>query len=240
MTHAVSMSELAILTPSRKPSAAAAEAEGALINPDDLSGVERTVLAVKPGKWREVASGLRARLPGQGAVVSVMAGVKAGAISEALGLPVARVMPTTAVAIGQGAAAVWSQQGAAASAVRDLFAPIARLVEVGDERLIDVATAVSGSGAAYVYAFVSAMAEAGRRHGLTDQAALTLAESTARGALAMMAAGGRSPDELIAEVASPGGTTQAALRVLERPGGLSDLMAEAVQAALDRARELGG
>lgn len=238
-TGALPMAELAILTPSDKPAAEAARAEGASINPDDLSAVRRLVLAVKPARWRTVAEALPPRLPERAVVVSVMAGVRARDLEAAFRRPVARVMPTTAVRLGAGAATVWpTDPTRAREAALELFAPLAVTVDVEDEALIDVATAVSGSGAAYVYAFAEALARAGEAQGLGRDQALALAEATASGALAMMTEADRSPAELIAEVASPGGTTEAGLKVLGRPDGLDSLVAGAVAAALRRAREL--
>lgn len=237
-TAAVPMAELAILTPSEKPAAEAARAEGASINPEDLGGVRRVVLAVKPAKWRAVAEHLTPRLAEGAVIVSVMAGVRAGDLETAFRRPVARVMPTTAVRLGKGAAAVWAPDPTARAAALALFVPLASTVEVEDEALIDVATAMSGSGAAYVYAFVEALARAGEGQGLPRDEALALARATASGAMAMMRDAGRSPSELIGEVASPGGTTEAGLKVLNRADGLDELIAEAVAAALARAREL--
>ncbi len=232
------MSDLAILTPSSKPLAEVAMAEGAAVNPDDLSGVRRVVLAVKPAKWRTAAEDFAGRLKSDCVLVSVMAGVRSADLKTAFGKRVARVMPTTAVAVGQGVASVWSDNQTASREAHALFDPIAQTVDLPQEALIDVATAVSGSGAAYVYAFVQALAEAGEMQGLSAEQALALAQGTASGALAMMSAGGPGPADLIAEVASPGGTTEAGLNVLNRPGGLSELISDAVQAGLDRAREL--
>ena len=237
-TGAFPMSDVAILTPSQKPAADAAATQGARINPENLLDVDRVVLAVKPAKWREVASGLAPRLSGRAVIVSVMAGVRAADLAAVFGRPVARVMPTTAVAAAQGVASIWSDSEAARTEAHALFDPIARTIDLAAEDLIDVATAVSGSGAAYVYAFVEALAAAGEAQGLSRAQALALAEATASGSLAMMAASAQAPAELIAEVASPGGTTEAGLRVLARSGGLAPLLADAVQAALDRAREL--
>lgn len=233
--------DLMIATPSTRPAAERARAAGAVINPDaDKLGVVRTVvLAVKPARWREVAAGLSARLADDAVIVSVMAGVGAAAISEGFGgRRSGRVMPTTGVAWGQGAASIFAADAAGRAAAHALFDPIASTVDLSDERLIDAATGVSGSGQAYVYAFVEALGRAGEAAGLDADQAATLARATLRSAAAALAADPRPPADLIAEVASPGGTTEAALRVLARPGGLDELLRAAVQAAVDRAGEL--
>lgn len=237
LTGTVAMPDLAILTPSMKPLAEAARVDGAAINPDQLDGNRRVVLAVKPAKWRAAASDFADRLPQDAVIVSVMAGVKAETLSEVFGArPVVRVMPTTAVAAGQGAATVWAGKAEARAVGHALFTPIATIVDVEDEALIDAATAMSGSGAAFAYAFVRALQRAGVAQGLTSDQARTLAESTVDGAMARLRAG-EDADALIAEVASPGGTTEAGLKVLEPH--LTDLIDRTVAAALKRTREIG-
>jgi pyrroline-5-carboxylate reductase len=236
LTGAVAMPTLAILSPSPKTSIEDAVSDGARHNPADLSGVSRVVLAVKPARWREVSAGLVQSLSPDAVIVSVMAGVPAIALSGVFGSrPIARVMPTTAVSAAKGVATCWWQDPAARETAVALFGPIAQMVEVERETLIDVATAVSGSGAAYVYAFVRAMARAGEAAGLEPEQARVLALATASGALARLEDGGEA-DALIAEVASPGGTTQAGLAVLEPD--LSRLVNATVQAALAKTREL--
>ena len=102
------------------------------------------------------------------------------------------------------------------------------------------ATAVAGSAPAYFYAFVEALESAGAANGLPLQTARTLARATVIGAAALMEETGADPAHLRAQVTSPGGTTEAALRVLSRDGALEALIAEAVAAAVRRAGELAG
>ena len=104
---------------------------------------------------------------------------------------------------------------------------------------MDAATAVSGSGPAYLYAFTAALELAALKSGLPRLAARTLARATVASAAHMMAESGREPEDLITQVASPGGTTEAALTVLRGQGGLPTLMEQAVNAAMKRAEELG-
>ena len=104
---------------------------------------------------------------------------------------------------------------------------------------MDAATAVSGSGPAYLYALAEAMSAAGVAQGLAPDAAAELARATLIGAAALMEASPLSPAELRAQVTSPGGTTAAALSILQAEQGLPDLMARAVAAAVARAKELG-
>ena len=233
------MDHLGILTPSEKPIAMAAAADGARLNPGgDLAGVQTVVLAVKPAKWRTVALDLNARLPGDATLLSVMAGVSTESLSAAFeGRPVARVMPTTAVSAASGVATCFAGDDRAVAAAQRLFGPIATLVWVEDDALINVATALSGSGAAYAYAFVRDLAAAGERRGLSPDQALVLARLTVSGALSRLE-GDTRVQALIDEVASPGGTTEAGLRVLEP--ALSGLLDDTVEAALRRAGELSG
>ena len=240
-TGAVAPTELVILSPSEKPAAEAARRLGARINPpmETLGAVRAVVLAVKPAKWREALGPLAASLADGTPVISVMAGVKAGDIATAAGRPVARVMPTTGVAQARGVAALWSADGGAAETARALFEPIADVVELEDESLMDAATAVAGSAPAFIHAFVQALARAGESEGLPREAA----ERLARGALRSAGAGaetGASLDDLIGRVASPGGTTRAGLEAIEAAGDLERAAEAAVGAAVRRAREISG
>lgn len=236
VTGAVDPGRLIILTPSEKPAAEAARAAGARINPSKkgLAGAGTVVLAVKPALWRAAATSLDG-LAADATVISVMAGVGAGALGLAFdGRPVARVMPTTAVAQGKGVAAVWATDSAARAVAHGLFDPVADTVDLADEGLIDAATAVAGSAPAFIYAFVEALARAGAAEGLEPEAAARLA----RGALRSAGAGaetGAPLADLIARIASPGGTTEAGLKAM----GDVDTAAAAIRAAVKRARELG-
>jgi pyrroline-5-carboxylate reductase len=145
-------------------------------------------------------------------------------------------MPTTGVAQGQGVATIWSADPAAREAARALFAPMAEVVDLAEEALMDAATAVSGSGPAYFHAFAQALAEAGVIEGLDPADAVRLARATLRSAAAGLE-DGADLDALIARVASPGGTTQAGLKALAE-AGMPDAVRAAVEAATARAREL--
>lgn len=238
-TGAVAAKDLIILTPSRKPIADRAAALGARINPpaEALMSARAVVLAVKPAKWREASAPLSEAFAPDAVLVSVMAGVRAEDVSEAyLGRTVARVMPTTGVATGQGVAGLWSANQVGRDVARPLFAPMADTVELDREDLIDVATAVAGSGPAYVHAFTRALAEAGEAQGLSSESALRLARGAVRSAASSDAQ--TSLADLIARVASPGGTTEAGLKALAEDRGLDAVVEAAVAAGLNRAREL--
>lgn len=236
---AVRGADLTILSPSKNAATTAARAAGARINPpvETLAEAKMVVLAVKPAKWREAAGPLIPRLVADAVVISVMAGVTSDSLAEAFdGRSVARVMPTTGVATARGAASIWAADDRARAAARHLFDPIATVIMLDDEAMIDVATAVSGSGQAYVFAFAQALAQAGERAGLAPETASVLARATLVSA-ASSAEADTSLQALIAQVASPGGTTEAGLRALAA-AGLDGAVEDAVSAALRRARDL--
>ena len=226
----------------RDPNPGAADIHGMRLNPPDadLAACRTVILAVKPQVWREAAAQVAAHLHPDAVIVSIAAGVKSADIAEAFGgLRVARVMPTTAVAINQGTASVCAADPQARARAHALFDPLGRVVEIADEALMHAATAVSGSGPAYLYAFTEALESAAVAAGLSPDAAATLARSTLTGAAALMASGDTPPAELRRQVTSPGGTTQAALEVLMSESGLAPLLRQAVGAAIARSRELG-
>jgi pyrroline-5-carboxylate reductase len=234
----VAPADLIILTPSPKPVADAAQTAGARINPglEALNTACAVVLAVKPAVWRAAAAPLAGALADDAVVISLMAGVGAGAISDALARPVARVMPTTGVAQAQGVAAVWSDEARARFVGAELFGAVAEVVDLDDEGLMDAATATAGSAPAFIMDFVQALAEAGVTRGLAPEAALTLARGALRSAAAG-AAGGETLEVLIGRVASPGGTTRAGLDASH--DDVRRAARAAIDAAVDRARELG-
>jgi len=227
----------------RDPNVDAAAFAGALVNPplEALSASKTVLLAVKPQIWREAIKDVVPHLAPDAVIVSIAAGVRAADISEAFGgRAVARVMPTTAVAIGRGTASVHAVDPKARAAAHALFAPVATVVDLDDEALMHAATAVSGSAPAYLYAFVEALEAAGAGVGLDPAASAKLARATIIGAAALMEAGAEEPSELRKQVTSPGGTTAAALAVLMGEGGFGDLLPRALDAAIARSKELGG
>ena len=235
--------DLIIREPHANPTLAAAQAAGALVNPPDaeLARAKTVLLAVKPQIWREAAAEVAPHLAADAVIVSIAAGVKAADISQAFGgRKVARIMPTTAVAIGQGTASIHADDAEALARAHALFDPVGTVVELPSEELMHAATGVSGSAPAYLYAFVEALEAAGAAAGLPPADAARLARSTIAGAAALMARGGEEPAELRKQVTSPGGTTQAALDVLLGEAGFPQLLRAAVAAAARRSKELGG
>ena len=238
-----SATDLIILDPSPSEAALAAGRAGALLSPGpaDLKRAQTVFLAVKPQVWREAAAAIAGELDPEAVIISVAAGVRAADISEAFGgRRVARVMPTTAVAVGRGVASLFAPDPEAGRRARALFSPVATVVDLPGEELLHAATGVSGSAPAYFYAFVEALEAAGVAAGLTAAAARDLARATMIGAAALLDASGEEPAELRRQVTSPKGTTEAALEVLMGEGGLGPLLQAAVAAAARRSRELGG
>lgn len=205
-----------------------------------IGRAKTVVLVVKPQIWREAAAEVAPLLATDAVIVSIAAGVATADLAAAFGgRKVARVMPTTAAAIGQGTASIYSADPQARDRARALMAPVGTVVDLDDEDLMHAATAVSGSGPAYFYAFVEALSAAGERAGLSPEQSETLARATMSGAAALLASSGEDPATLRRQVTSPGGTTEAALKILMGETGLAPLLEAAVKAATARSRELG-
>ena len=242
-TGAFPTASLMLRDPNPGPDALAAAQAGAQLNPPDgaLASARTVLLAVKPQVWREACAAYVPLLSPDAVVVSIAAGVRLADIAAVFaGHPVARVMPTTGVAIAQGVASIYAVDPAARALAHALFDPVATAVDLDDERLMDAATAVSGSGPAYLYAFTEAPEKAALDAGLPAQTAKSLARATVSGAAALMKETGTEAAELRRQVTSPAGTTEAALKVLLAEDGLDPLMRKAVAAAISRARELAG
>jgi pyrroline-5-carboxylate reductase len=241
-TGAFRNDQLILRDPNPGPAALLAQAAGARLNPGDaiLAEANTVLVAVKPQLWREAAAQIVAHLAPDAVIVSIAAGVACDDLAEAFGgRPVARVMPTTAVAIAKGVASIWSTDPRASAAAHALFDPVATSVDLPAEDLVDVAVGMSGSAPAYLYAFIEALEAAGEAQGLTPELSQTLTRATLIGAAALLDHTGENPAELRRQVTSPGGTTAAALAVLMGEQGLEPLAKAAVDAAVKRSRELG-
>ncbi len=235
--------EIMIVDPTPGEAALAAQAAGVRLNPPDtdLAGAKTVILAVKPQVWEAAAAQYAPLLAFGAVIVSIAAGVRSADIARAFGgRTVARVMPTTAAAIGQGTASLYAETPAARALAHALFESLGTVADLADEEQMHAATAVSGSGPAYLYAFVEALEGAATAAGLAPKQAALLARSTITGAAALLADSGAEPADLRRQVTSPGGTTEAALNVLLGAKGLPTLMREAVVQAIKRSKELGG
>jgi pyrroline-5-carboxylate reductase len=199
------------------------------------------VFAVKPQQMSGVLTGLQSQTSGLKLLISIAAGIPTSRIERELtGSPrVVRVMPNTPALVGAGAAALCKGRYATDD---DLATAEAILSAVGvtvrvEEQHMDAVTALSGSGPAYVFYVTEAMVQAGIHAGLSPELSKQLALQTVYGAAKLMVESAESPETLRRKVTSPGGTTEAALKVMaERK--LIQTFVEAVQAATNRGREL--
>lgn len=207
-----------------------------------VADASAVIVAVKPADVDAVLHDVADALPADALVVSVAAGVSTAQLASALrpGQPVVRVMPNTPAFVGAG----MSVMSAGASAgpehldrAEALLAPVGRVARV-EEHLQDAVTAVSGSGPAYVFYLVESMVDAGVALGLPRDLATELAVQTAFGAGALLRESGEDPAVLRTNVTSPGGTTAAAIRVLDERGA-RETIAAALEACRDRSVEMG-
>ncbi len=214
-------------------------AASAKLPPADIA-----VLAVKPQVMEEACRSLKPAIRPDTLILSIAAGQTLAAFSRRFGMaqPVIRAMPNTPAAIGQGVTVAVgnSHVTAARKKAADALLKAGGTVEwTDDETLMDAVTAVSGSGPAYVFLLMEALAAAGVKAGLPEPLSLRLARQTVIGASALAAA---EPDTSAAtlrkNVTSPGGTTEAALNILMANDGLASLMTKAVNAAQERSRDL--
>ncbi|MBV8972451.1 MAG: pyrroline-5-carboxylate reductase [Sphingomonadaceae bacterium] len=200
------------------------------------------VLGVKPQVWREAVAPLADRLTGV-RVVSLMAGVRTATLAAALpGATVIRSMPNTPVAVGAGMTGLFGTglTQADRAAAEALFAPTGATVWVDDEASFDALGAVSGSGPAFIFAFVEALAAAGQAEGLDEALAARLAAATLVGSGALLGPPGgqrfADPATLRAAVTSPKGTTAAGLAKLMP--SLGPALRATVAASIARSQEL--
>jgi pyrroline-5-carboxylate reductase len=200
------------------------------------------LLALKPDRVRTVLEEIRGTLTADHLVVSIAAGIPIRLLEDLSGgkARIVRVMPNTPALIGQGAAAFSPGRQATREdivAVRAMLESVGTAVELAEKHL-DAVTGLSGSGPAYVFMVIEALADGGVKMGLPRSVAMELAAQTVAGAAKMVLETKKHPGELKDQVASPGGTTIAGISQLER-GGLRAALIEAVEAATKRSVELG-
>ena len=214
---------------------------GLALNPEELGEATVAVLAVKPQIMTEAAPRLGPLARGPTLFLSVAAGTPIHAFEEIFGAetPIVRAMPNTPAAIGEGISALIGNaragEGEMAKA-EALMRAVGRTVRLDSEAQMDAVTGLSGSGPAYVFHLIEAMAAAGEAEGLAPDLAMALARGTVAGAGALAGRSAESAERLRANVTSPGGTTAAGLEVLMAE--LPDLMRRTVRAAAERSREL--
>jgi pyrroline-5-carboxylate reductase len=205
--------------------------------------VETIVLSIKPQNMTDALDSIKDTVDDVELVISIAAGIKVEKIAAVLGdMAIIRVMPNTPALVGEGASALFANEKAKPllDYATEIFSAVGKAVVVEDEDLIDAVTAVSGSGPAYYFLLMEEMIKAGVNLGLPENVAKDLVLQTAKGAglLAVEAdKNNESPAELRRKVTSPGGTTEAALKVFSE-GKISKLISAAITAARDRGREL--
>ncbi|SFD19297.1 pyrroline-5-carboxylate reductase [Tropicimonas isoalkanivorans] len=220
-------------------------AQGVRLNEEMPADPAVVLVAVKPQMMEEALPRIARFGGGETLVVSVAAGTPIKRFEDALGAetPVVRAMPNTPAAVGRGITAIIGSarvSDAQLDLAERLLEPTGQVVRLESETQMDAVTGVSGSGPAYVFHMVEALALAGEAQGLPSGLAMDLARATVTGAGALLDASEENAEQLRINVTSPGGTTAAALEVLmSEEDGLPVLMCRAVGAAADRSRELG-
>ncbi len=218
---------------------------GLSVSDDNRAAAEQAdiiIFAVKPQVFTKVLPTLRGAIHPDDLVISIIAGIPIATIRDALGhSTIVRAMPNTPAQIAEGMT-VWTSTDlvseAQQSAVRQILGALGKEHYVAEEKLLDAATALSGSGPAYCFLLLEAMVDAGVQLGFARRVAEELVLQTMYGSTLLAMQSGKHLAEMRNDVTSPGGTTAAALRSLER-GGLRTVLSDGIWAAYERSRELG-
>lgn len=208
---------------------------------DNIKAVKNAdiiILAIKPQNMVFVLDEIKDVVNSKQLVISIAAGITTKKIEKKLGrIPVVRAMPNMPLLVGMGISALCKGTYAKSSHLREAGKIFSKVVYIKKEALMDAVTAVSGSGPAYVYLFIESLIKAGMDIGLDKSIAEILVLQTLKGAVALLEKSRKSPEELRRRVTSPGGTTEAALKVFEKRE-FSRLINEAISVAHNRSREL--
>jgi pyrroline-5-carboxylate reductase len=218
---------------------------GVRATPDNREAVQAAqivVLSVKPQVLAAVLEGLGGAIAPQGLVLSIVAGARIGVIAEGLGhSAIVRVMPNTPAQVGEGMS-VWTATTAVSDEQRlqaqSILQALGEEVYLEDEDYLDMATALSGTGPAYVFLFMEAMIDAGVHLGFSRRVARQLVLQTLRGSVDFARQSAAHPAELRNMVTSPGGTSAEALYQLEK-GGFRTVLSRAIWAAYQKSKYLG-
>ena len=222
------------------------EKYGVQTKPDNVEAVADSdiiIYAVKPQIMAAVLNETAQKLDMSKLIISIAAGVPMEAIESCLNkkLRLIRVMPNIAAAVKEAATAIAAGKNATEEDIKQamtIFNSIGRTVFIPENYLMDAITGLSGSGPAYIFLIVEALADAGVKVGLSRQEALFLSAQTILGAAKMLIETQEHPGQLRDRVTSPGGTAIAGLATLEQ-GGLRTTLINAVEVATNRSRELG-
>jgi len=244
-SKAITPNQLIILDPHPGEAAQAAIKAGALHltnSSNKLKHIKYLLLAIKPQMFSKLAPAIAEELSDDALIISILAGTSLTSLQDVFKTQsLIRAMPNTPAAIGKGITAYTKGPNVSAAQTQmteTLLAAGGKVHHVANEHLIDVVTAVSGSGPAYVFHMVEALEAAAIKIGLPEDLAPDFARQTIIGAAGLLESSDEPASQLRQNVTSPNGTTQAALDVLMGLEGLPPLMRETVQAALRRAKEL--
>ena len=215
------------------------------VTPDNKQAIQNkdiVVLAIKPQNLADVMTGLKGLIKSTQLVISIIAGKSIRTISTGLDHGcIVRSMPNTPAQIGEGMT-VWTATPQVTALQKKLAASILGVmgmeIYADDEKYLDMATAVSGSGPAYVFLFIESLTTAAEKLGFSPEVAQKLVMQTLLGSGHLLQKSGKTPQELRRMVTSPGGTTAEAISVFEA-GGFADLVSKAVTAAHEKAQKLG-
>jgi len=200
------------------------------------------VLAFKPQKLNEIAPELRRFLSARTTLVSLLAGVEAVSLRQRFpGVSaIVRAMPNLPVAVRRGVTGLYSPDAdpRTETELNDLFSALGFAMWMADESKLAALGSVAGAGPAYVARFIDALSKAGERRGLSSEIAAVIARETVLGTAWMAATAGEDMASIAKRVASPKGTTQAGLDVLDRENVLDELIAVTIDAAARRSAEL--
>jgi pyrroline-5-carboxylate reductase len=226
-----------------RPSGGEIEGARVVTSPRDGGPPPRlVVLAFKPQKLDDIAPVLRQYLSARTIVVSLLAGVETASLRQRFpgAAAIVRAMPNLPAAVRRGVTGLYSDDadGEARTVLNNLFSALGYAIWMADEQKLAALGSVAGAGPAYVARFVAALARAGVKRGLTEQIATTIALETVLGTAWMASMHRESMDSIARRVASPKGTTEAGLAVLDHDHVLDELIALTIDAAARRGAEL--
>lgn len=238
-TGGLDLSKVTVIRPSGTPVEGARTVTSAA---DAGAPPKLVVLAIKPQKLDEVAPDLRRFLSADSVIVSLLAGVEVESLRQRFpgAGPIVRAMPNLPVAVRRGVTGLFSPDAPpeVERRVNDLFSALGFAMWMSDEGKLAALGSVAGAGPAYVARFVAALSKAGQERGLSEEIASIIARETVLGTSWMVASTSESMESVAKRVASPNGTTEAGLAVLDRDDVLDDLIAVTIEAAARRGAEL--
>lgn len=210
-------------------------------NKTAVNGAEAVILAVKPNNLSELAKEIKDSVSKNAVIVSICAGKQIKTIAELFGAEakIIRVMPNTPALVGEGMTALCANENVTEKeldSIKQIFESFGK-AEVLSEELFDCVTAVSGSGPAYVYAFIDALRKYAVGAGMSEDAAKVFAAQTTLGAAKMALLSDESPEELKKKICTPGGTTVEAVKVLD-DRNFEGTLIDAARACADKSNKL--